>query len=327
MEEGPQSGPRRPAAAGKGERLKQVVVERIRSGAYPVGARLPGVRAAAEEFGVHANTVSRVYGELAEDGILRTAHGSGTYVVSVPGDTFGDRALSTLTAALADLAEQARHLGLTRESWEQLVARSAETAFKGDAPAIWMVECSRKDVQELSQSLTRLLDREVGPLLVEEVPAALDASNGDDVFLTTPFHYDEVAAVLGDRRMLLSVNVVPTPETLVSFAGLKPGAEVSVIASNQPTLDRMVRMVRTFARVTPVAAVLVDDEGAERTVRDASVLVDSQSIHDRVMAWGPPGQTITVRYQIEPTSIAYVGAVLRLRDAENEPASISGAAG
>lgn len=306
--------PRLQGVAGKGERLKQVIVDKIRSGEYPVGHRLGSVRKAAPQFQVHPNTMSRVYRELADDGILRTAHGSGTYVVAVPGAEYAESGVSTLAVALTDLAEHARQLGLPRAAWEEMVTRSTEAAFSGPAPVIWMVECSRKDVQELSHDLSRLLERQVSPLLVDEVPAVLNAAAPEDVFLTTPFHFDELAELVEEERMVLSVNVVPTPETLVSFASLKQGVTVSVIASNQPTLGRMVNMVRTFARTAPVAAVLVTSESAERVARDAEVLVDSQSIHDRVMGWHPRGQVITIKYQIEPTSVAYVRAVLHARE-------------
>ncbi|HET8985461.1 MAG TPA: GntR family transcriptional regulator [Trueperaceae bacterium] len=314
LDDGLPVGSKRQGVTGKGERLKQVIVDKIRSGEYPIGHRLVSVRKAAPQFQVHPNTLSRVYRELADDGILRTAHGSGTYVVAVPGAEYAESGVATLAVALADLAEQARQLGLTRTSWEEMIARSTDAAFSGPAPVIWMVECSRKDVQELSHNLSRLLERHVSPLLVDEVPAVLDTAAPDDVFLTTPFHYDELADVVEEDRMLLSVNVVPTPETMVSFAGLKPGVTVSVIASNQPTLGRMVNMVRTFARTVPVAAVLVSSESAELVARDAEVLVDSQSIHDRVTAWRPRGRVITIKYQIEPTSVAYVRAVLHARE-------------
>jgi DNA-binding transcriptional regulator YhcF (GntR family) len=107
VDDGAVTGSRTVGAPGKGELLKQVIVDRIRSGAYPVGHRLGSVRKAAVQFQVHPNTLSRVYRELAEDGILRTAHGSGTYVLAVPGSEYGDSGITQLATALVDLAEQA----------------------------------------------------------------------------------------------------------------------------------------------------------------------------------------------------------------------------
>lgn len=302
--------------SGKSARLKQVIIDRIRSGDFPVGHKLVGARTAAAEFGVHANTVTSVYRELADDGIVRTVHGSGTFVVAIPGPEHGANAIDALSASLTALAEQARRLGLTREGWEDLVSGSTQRTFLAADPVVWMVECSRKDVDELSHSLTSLLSRSVNPLLVTELPGMTGSFGPADIVLTTPFHYDEVAELLPPARPLLNVNVVPTSETLVRFAHLDPGVKVSVVASNQPTLDRLVRMVHTYTRITPCAAVLVDAPDAQDVVRSAEVLIDSQSIHDRVAAWQPPGHVCTVRYQIEPTSVAYVREVLRLMEAD-----------
>lgn len=110
------------------------------------------------------------------------------------------------------------HLGLSRQAWDELVAESADQAFLGSEPGIWMVECSRKDVEELSLRLSTLLRRSVNPLLVEDVARQLHDCGPDDIFLTTPFHYEEVSAMLEAERSLLNVNVVPTTDTLVAFA-------------------------------------------------------------------------------------------------------------
>ncbi len=302
--------------SGKGTRLKQVIIDRIRSGDYPVGHRLTSARTAANEFGVHSNTVSRIYKELADDGIVRTVHGSGTFVVSVPGPEHGVGAVDELSSSLAALAEQARYLGLSRGAWDELVAESSSQAFLGSEPGIWMVECSRKDVEELSLRLSTLLRRSVNPLLVDEVPGRLRTCGPDDIFLTTPFHYEEVSAMLEAERPLLNVNVVPTTDTLVAFAQLEPGADINIVSSNRPTLERLVRMVKTYAKATTGCATLIDAPEAPAVVRSARVLVDTQSIHERVMGWRPTGHVLTVRYQIEPTSVAYVREVLRIREAE-----------
>jgi len=74
--------------------------------------------------------------------------------------------------------------------------------------------------------------------------------------------------------------------------------------------------VKTYAKATTGCATLIDAPEAAAVVRSARVLVDTQSIHERVMGWRPTGHVLTVRYQIEPTSVAYVREVLRIREAE-----------
>ncbi len=302
--------------SGKTERLKQVIVERIRVGTYPVGQKLPGVRTIAREFEIHPNTVGRVYADLAAEGVVRTVHGSGTFVIGQPQFGDGTDAAVEMAASLRELATQARRLGLSRKEFGRLAVEAEAAAYEDQGPAMWFVECSRKDTEELAAGLSTLLERNVRPLLTFELPHHL-VSNGDfnQFFITTPFHVEEVEAEARARFPVVNVNLVPTSETLVRFARIDPGAKVSVVASNQQTLERFVRMIQTYTRIEPVAAVLADSEDAPAVVRGAEVLIDSQSIHDKVMAWSPSGTIVTVRYQIEPTSVAYLREVLRQREA------------
>lgn len=307
-------GPLHHAPAGKTERVKQVIVERIRSGAYPVGARLPGVRSVAEEFGVHANTVSRVYGELADEGLVRTVRGSGTFVVDVPGEAQANQAMAELSASLYSLALQARRLGLSREAWARLVTEAEAEGFRADGPTMWFVECSPRDTEELAASLCTLLEGRVRPLLTTDLRRRTsDFVEEGQLFITTPFHFEEVQAEVGADHQVVNVNVVPTSDTLVRLARLAPDAALTIVASNTATLSRFVAMVRTYMRVEPVAMALAHEPEAQELVRRAEVLIDSQSIHDKVMDWGPSGEVITVRYQIEPTSVAYLRELLRVR--------------
>lgn len=299
--------------SGKAAELKRVLIERIRTGGYAVGKRLPGVRKAADEFGVHANTVSLVYGELADMGIVRSVHGSGTFVVALPPLDGQPSAIDSLTTSVQRLAAEASRLGVSRGEWGRLTAEAGELAFANDVPTMWFVECSPKDTEELAASLGTILARNVRPLLVWDVGHTLASDDSArHFFITTPFHVEEVEAAVNGRFPVVNVNVIPTPETLVSFARIDPSASVSVLASNGATLGRFVKMIRSYTRMEPRSALVTDPEAAN-IARGAEVLIDSQSIHDKVMNFEPTGKTITVRYQIEPTSVTYVREILRRR--------------
>ncbi len=302
-------------STGKIGLLKQALLERLRTGDYPVGSRLPGVRSLADEFGMHPNTAARAVSDLVQDGVLRAVQGRGTYVVSVP-DTDG-RAADQLYASARSLAIQARRLGLTRRDWVRLTTEAEAAAYEGEGPALWFVECSPRDGEELSASLSTLLEAPVRPMMVDELPHHLVAHPVEPgFFITTPFHLEEVEAAVGASTLVVAVNVVPTSETLVAFARFPSDARVAVVASNTQTLERFVRMVTTYTRLEPFAAHVVDEAEACAAALDADIVVDSHSIHPTVASWQPPGQVLTVRYQIEPTSLAYLREVLRLREAK-----------
>lgn len=58
--------------------------ERITSGDYPVGTRLPTGWELARDLGVSPPTLTRAVALLKVEGLLRTQHGRGTFVIAVP---------------------------------------------------------------------------------------------------------------------------------------------------------------------------------------------------------------------------------------------------
>lgn len=57
----------------------------IAAGRLAPGERLPGVRELAEQAGVNVNTVRSVYAKLAEQGVIVSEHGRGTFVGQIAG--------------------------------------------------------------------------------------------------------------------------------------------------------------------------------------------------------------------------------------------------
>ncbi|MFI9581918.1 GntR family transcriptional regulator [Streptomyces sp. NPDC052236] len=97
------------AAVAPYEQLRTQISEQARSGALPVGYKLPTVRGLAEDLGLAANTVAKAYRALEADGVIETRGRNGTFVAAA-----GDAAERQAASAAAAYAEQARRLGLTR---------------------------------------------------------------------------------------------------------------------------------------------------------------------------------------------------------------------
>lgn len=68
------------AAAYVYQRMADHIVARIRAGQISPGARLPGERALAEEYGVALGTARRAVEELRERGFVVTLPAKGTFV-------------------------------------------------------------------------------------------------------------------------------------------------------------------------------------------------------------------------------------------------------
>ncbi|WP_399938528.1 GntR family transcriptional regulator [Streptomyces sp. BBFR25] len=90
------------------EQVRAQISEQARSGALPVGYRLPTVRGLAESLGLAANTVAKAYRALEADGVIETRGRNGTFVAAA-----GSAAQREVAAAAQGFAERARRLGLS----------------------------------------------------------------------------------------------------------------------------------------------------------------------------------------------------------------------
>lgn len=107
------------------EQVRARIAEQARSGALPVGYRLPTVRGLAETLGLAANTVAKAYRALETDGVIETRGRNGTFVAAA-----GTGAERELAAAAQTFAERARRLGADEAS-ALAAARDALRALHG----------------------------------------------------------------------------------------------------------------------------------------------------------------------------------------------------
>ena len=92
------------------DQLRTQIIEAIRAGTLPPGARLPTVRELAGELGLAVNTVARAYRELETAGIVETRGRFGTFVARAdPADT-------AMAAAAGAYLDVARGLGLGKDA-------------------------------------------------------------------------------------------------------------------------------------------------------------------------------------------------------------------
>lgn len=106
------------------EQLRLQVSEQARSGALPVGHKLPTVRGLAQHLGLAANTVAKAYRALESDGVIETRGRHGTFVAAA-----GDAADRQAAAAAQTYAHRARRLGLDRAAALEAVEEALRAAY------------------------------------------------------------------------------------------------------------------------------------------------------------------------------------------------------
>lgn len=89
------------------QRIVQDARDKIRSGRWTAGTKLPSTRELAEEYGVAAGTVQRALTELRTAGLIYSHQGRGSFITDTATETNEDstvRALKALEEQVADLA-------------------------------------------------------------------------------------------------------------------------------------------------------------------------------------------------------------------------------
>lgn len=98
------------------EQIRVQVRDAVAGGQLAAGAKLPTVRALADELGLAVNTVARAYRELETDDIIETRGRAGSFIAPQ-----GDAGQQQAQVAAREFVERARRLGLDDASALDLV--------------------------------------------------------------------------------------------------------------------------------------------------------------------------------------------------------------
>ncbi|WP_156689055.1 GntR family transcriptional regulator [Mycobacterium sp. Marseille-P9652] len=98
------------------DQLRTQVIDGVREGTLPPGARLPTVRELAGQLGVAANTVARAYRELESAAIIETRGRLGTFVARY------DPTDAAMAAAAREYLRVAHGLGVEKADALRYVA-------------------------------------------------------------------------------------------------------------------------------------------------------------------------------------------------------------
>ena len=106
--------------------LVEQLIQRIVTGVYPPGQRIPAVRELAMEAGVNPNTMQRALGELERRGLVFSQRTSGRFVteeitvIDAAKKTLAGECVKSFLQAMEDLGyEQAEIINLLQQAGEK----------------------------------------------------------------------------------------------------------------------------------------------------------------------------------------------------------------
>jgi DNA-binding transcriptional regulator YhcF (GntR family) len=314
-----------------GVQLRGLIEYGIACGELFPGARLPSVRELADELGVAPMTVSQVYRELKDGGLIEARSGLGTFVSDNGAPSAGlDPRLAGLQRRLDGVIEDALALGLgPSELATMITARfSRQSQARGAQRRIVMVGLFADATRGYARAIAERLDG-----LASVVPTTLDALDRAggralceraDLVVTFANQRRAVAARL-PATAVTTISFIPSEETRRALAGIDPLAQLGVISRVPEFLSMMKRGVHRFApHVRSVRAAVVDTEGLDQVLSWSDVVViatGAESVAERLRA----GQrSIAYRHIPDPGDVDRLAGVLLADDHSFEDASIAG---
>jgi GntR family transcriptional regulator len=218
--------------------LEQQIKHLIMTGGFEVGGRLPSIRAMAGFLRINRNTVARVFSDLEREGFVESRRGSGMYVLEPPVD-----AVEMKDEVIDRVMDLAAAQGLPVEDLAYaLLARAG--AGPREKSNILFVECTREELDQLSDELERQLPVDIERVLLEDLPARLseDGEPPWTLAVTTFFHVHEVQDLmepLGVETVALLAEA--NLESLRRLTDLPAGTTVGVLGWGRTCMENLSR--------------------------------------------------------------------------------------
>lgn len=260
--------------------LQGLIEYGISCGELAPGEMLPSVRELAEMLSVAPMTVSQVYADLKEAGLLQTKPGAGTFVSHRPPPFSSDPvSLAHLYRQVDDLIEQSLKLGMAASDLVAVInARAGRVNTVGRRRRIAMIGLFEQATESYGQFIADRLGGEVDvdPFTIsalESDPQAMANAKGADLVVTIVNRLQQVTALIPGAKVV-AIRFTPSEETRRALASLDPLARVTVVSLFPEFLPILKNGVERFApHVSDIAAGIVDVAGFDALIARASVII------------------------------------------------------
>ncbi len=269
------------------------------------GSKLPSVRDLSRTLGVAPATVSQVYKELLQEGLLETIPGKGTYVTESPMTPARD--FTALHHVADELLERAYALGYEAGELAHLVQLKARSYRPAEPLELVFVGIFPEATRAYTDALRLFLkptDRLRGITLdaLAQPDGRLQVEKADLV-VTLGHREGAVRKLLRRAQPLTSVNFLPASEVCAALAALVPKTRLGIVATFPEFLPTMKRGVVSYAPHAEVRSSTLHSPDLPELLTRSEVVVYATG-SEAVAASAPPHVvTFEYRHTPEPHSV------------------------
>lgn len=287
--------------------LRGLIEYGIATGEIAPGTKLPSVRQLARNLGVAPVTVSHVYKELQEVGLLASQQGRGSYVPDRLPPTPEAGVLAALHRAVEDLFAAAGAMGVTQlAAAEAAMLRASQAPTAGRGLRILYVGIYDEATEGYADHVRRHLP------ISETVRATTFEQLNNEGLPDPPFHVyltlanreKELRGLVGPGAAIMALPLIPSTETRTRLAALAPDTRLAVTAGVPEFLPTLLRNVARYAPHVRERRILpYDDPAGSEVANWCNALVYATGA-DVVLPHLPSGlPAFEFRHEPEPSVI------------------------
>ncbi|NOK70979.1 MAG: GntR family transcriptional regulator [Chloroflexi bacterium AL-N10] len=260
----------------------------IASRQYSPGHRLPSTRQLAMITGLHRNTISKVYQQLEEAGLVESVAGSGIYVKtpSYEGENWYQNKYSQVQKLIRNSLDELLSQGCSLTKAKELFLAEIEWRLRCAARVLVTVPEADLGAGELMVSeLQNALDIPVQLVVLTELTKILESSHSLTI-LTSRYFIADTEAIVNEycQKQSLSVRVIPIDiynytKELEIIKNLPKNTCVGIVSLSSGILRVAEVLIYSLRgdEILILTAQIQDNYKLKALVRSASIIISDQA--------------------------------------------------
>ncbi len=281
------------------EQIKGQIIYAISFGTLQNGEMLPSVRELAKLLGVSPVTISKVYRDLIQAGLLTSKPYVGVYVseMEVNRSNHQKAAHNSLTMILENTFRQARLMGYSiKEIHDAFTAAEEQISAREQKKKIVIISYYPQATESYASDIAQILcdlNVEVHSLtydeLVKDIQAHEELLKGARVVLTVPMLIQELRRLLEPKYCrVYAIAVGLSAKTIEHLSHIRPDQRVGILSSIPEFMQTMVNELESYGLVInpPLMVNLNQTNRIKDMLEKIDVLVYASGT-EKVLEWVP----------------------------------------
>ncbi|MDJ0745814.1 MAG: GntR family transcriptional regulator [Xenococcaceae cyanobacterium MO_167.B27] len=258
----------------------------IASGQYPPSHRLPSTRQLAMITGLHRNTISKVYQQLEEAGLVESVAGSGIYVKTQERKIVeSDSPLIAQSNIIEESIDRLLQLNSSLTQVKELFLEEID----------WRLRCKEKVIvtvphrdlsagEIMQQELSASLNIPIDLVTLEDIEPILAETNFGTL-ITSRYFIKEVLEIIPPSSFrVIPIDIYDYSKELKMINSLPPQACLGIVSLSQGTLDVAASIVHSQRgdELLVLTAPTSDRQRLMAVVRTAHTIIVGPSSYDVV---------------------------------------------